>query len=297
MSSSLTASDLRTAAPALDLTEYCAPGCHILEEMLAISDRVSLRVITFTPPVKTTNPPVLFIPGWISRLDSWVHALREMTRDHKVYYVDSREKVTSVVSGRVEYGVAAIARDIVRLVDRFGLTADNYLLFGSSLGATAILESCRDLNQRPLALILVGPNAVFHSPWWGGLLIRIFPPRLYLIMKPFLKWYLRNFRVDAQADPVQYQKYCANLDDADPYKLKQAARELIKYEIWDTLPGVTLPVLIFGAESDKLHDPGNIAKMIPLLSRCSYIDMGTNTRTHSGDMVVEMRKFLADLAA
>ncbi len=274
-----------------DIEQYCAPGCQIQDELISISDTVSLRVMTIIPPVSTAQPNIFFVPGWISRVTSWKHALLEMTRDHKVYYVETRDKLSAIIPRKDELSVEVIANDLIYLIKHFKLRDKKYIMLGSSLGGTAILHACQDLERTPLALILIGPNAVFRVPWWGKLLIHLFPLRYYSLLRIFLKWYLRTFRLDTEADADQYEKYCQNLDDTDPYRLKRAALSLAKYEIWDILPGINVPTLIIGAATDHLHEPGNLAKMTPQLPNCTYLDMETNTHTHSGDMVVEMRSF------
>ncbi len=274
------------------IEQYCATGCQILDEIVSISATVSLRVLTITPPVPTQQPEIFFVPGWISRVTSWKHALLEMTRDHKVYYVETRDKLSAVIPRKDELSVEVIASDLMFLTNHFKLSESNYIMLGSSLGGTAILHACQYLGSKPLALVLIGPNAVFRVPWWGKTMIHLFPLRLYTLMKIFLKWYLRTFRLDPEADADQYEKYCQNLDDTDPYRLKRAALSLVKYEIWDILPDINIPTLIIGAATDHLHEPGNLAKMTPLLPRGIYLDMETNTHTHSGDMVAEMRKFV-----
>ncbi|MBC8403184.1 MAG: alpha/beta hydrolase [Candidatus Marinimicrobia bacterium] len=275
-----------------DIEQYCASGCQVLDEMVSISGTVSLRVLTITPPVPAQQPEIFFVPGWISRVTSWKYALLEMTRDHKVYYVETRDKLSAVIPGKDELSVEVIASDLVFLTNHFQLIENHYIMLGSSLGGTAILHACQYLESKPLALVLIGPNAVFRVPWWGKIMIHFFPLRLYTLMKIFLKWYLRTFRLDPEADADQYEKYCQNLDDTNPYRLKRAALSLVKYEIWDILPDIDIPTLIIGAATDHLHEPGNLAKMTPLLPLGIYLDMETNTHTHSGDMVTEMRKFV-----
>ena len=276
-----------------DLTQYCAAGATPLEEMIAVTDNVSLRVITFTPSQQTDNPPVIFVAGWITLLEAWKHVLREMTKDFKIYYIETREKISSQVRGKVEYGVEDIARDLVRLVDIFQLQEKNYILFGSSLGASAILESCRILDRKPLCLVLIGPNMVFRVPRFAKAIITVFYPRLYLLIKPLVKWYLRTFRLDIESDSEQYAKYCRNIDAADPWKLKKAVMKLWKWEAWNLLKDIECPILVAGASKDSLHEPENLKKMISIMPNATYIDLETNKGTHSAEMVIEMRKFIA----
>lgn len=278
-----------------NLADYCAPGTKITEEMVAISDDVNLRVITFEPKQKSELPTVLFIPGWISLMKGWQIVLKEMSKDFNIIYAESREKITSQVKNTNDYSVEAIADDIVKLIDIYNLEENNYLLFGSSLGGTAILETYQKLTVKPLCFALLGPNAEYRMPWWGRALVKIFWIRLYPGFKRFLKWYLKNFRLDIEHDREQFEKYSNALDAADPKKLKPGAIALAKYKVWDILPDIDLPVLIVGATKDLLHEPKNLLRMDEILPNSTWLDMETNTKAHGAEMVVELRKYLAQL--
>jgi len=278
-----------------DLSEYCPPGVTWKEEMIPVSENVSLRVITFTPAVENANPAVVFVAGWISLIAGWKKVLREMTKDFPVYYIETREKISAQVRGRAEYSAEAIGRDIVTLISHFRLTDENYILFGSSLGATAILDCCRFLKQRPLCLVLIGPNAEFRVPGWGMTVIRISYPLMYNIIKPFVKSYLKTFRLDVKSDYAQYEKYCNSLDAADPSKLKKAAISLSKYLVWNLLENIAFPTLIVGASKDKLHEPENLKRMVSMMKRATLLDLKTNASTHSEVVVEEIRKYIGKL--
>jgi len=278
-----------------DLAEYCAPGARYKDEMISVSENVSLRLITFTPAEKNGNPSILFVAGWISLMSGWKEILQEMTKDFTVYYVETREKITSRVKGKEQFGVEAIGKDIVALVSSLKLSPQNYILLGSSLGATAILDCCQHLNTAPKCLVLIGPNAVFRVPRFGKAIVTVFWPRLYLIIKPLIKFYLKNFRLDVKSDYAQYKKYCTALDTADPWKLKNAAKRLWNYEVWKLLGDITYPSLIVGASKDNLHEPENLKKMISMMPNATYVDLETNKGTHSKPMVDEVRYYLKQL--
>ena len=278
-----------------NISELCAPSSSFSEEWLPASADVLLRVITFLPAQQEDNPDVVFVSGWISKPVAWRDVLREMTRDFRVFYIETREKISSRILGNVSFGVDSIGEDLVQLIPRLGIRPDRYILMGSSLGATAILNAVTALHPQPKALVLVAPNAEFRIPRWGLWLIRPFPPRLYLIFKPFAKWYLRNFRLDLTVDYAQYEKYSNSLDAADPWKLKKAVLALAKYTIWEKLGAITCPVLIVGASKDKLHEPENLKKMTSLLPNAKYIDLETNRRTHSKEVVGALKKFIHEI--
>lgn len=278
-----------------ELTEFCAPGTKIKEEMVPVSENVSLRLITFIPGKKTNNPAVVFIAGWISHISSWKLSLLEMTKDFPVYYVETREKVSAQVKGKESYGVEEIGRDIVAMIKWLKLEDRSYILFGSSLGGTGILDACRFIEKAPLCLALVGPNAVFRVPtFWKGV-IHILHPRLYMLLKPVVKWYLKTFRLDIKSDYAQYEKYCNTLDSADPWKLRKGVMSVWNYQVWDLLGDIKIPTLIFGASKDKLHEPGNLQEMVSMMKNATYLDLETNAMTHSEVMVEELRKYIKKL--
>lgn len=275
-----------------DFSEFCADSATWQARQIKVNDNVSLRLITFQQSALTNNPVVVFVPGWISLISTWTSVLRDMSRDFTIHYVETREKKSSVVTGRVKYRVEDCARDLAAIIEQLDLTDDNYILCGSSLGATAIVDACRFLKRRPLCLALIGINAEFYIPRGWQNFVKCFPPTLYLAFKPVIKWYLRNFRLDVEKDQVQYKKYCANVDNADPFKLKKAALALAKYKIWERLAEVQVPVLLFGASHDSLHNLENIRRINALLPGSHYLDLETNFRTHSPEMVAALREFI-----
>jgi len=276
----------------INLAEYCAPGAAYEEEMISVSENVSLRLITFTPAKTTDNPPVLFVAGWISLISGWKEILKEMTRDFKVYYIETREKISSRVHGKENFGVEDIGKDLVDLVSLLKFSSKNYFMLGSSLGATTILDCSQHLKIPPKCLVLIGPNAVFRVPRFGKAIVTIFWPRLYFFIRPLVKFYLKNFRLDVKSDYAQYEKYCTALDIADPWKLKNAVMRLWNYEVWDILGKISFPTLIVGASRDDLHEPENLKRMVSMMPQATYVDLETNKGTHSKPMVDEVRNYL-----
>ncbi len=279
------------------LSEYCSPGATYRDEQCAISSQVTLRLVSFTPLQGSASPPLVFVAGWISQIGAWKEVLREMTKDFRVYYVETREKISAEVKGRAGYGVEDIASDIVDLIDQLSLVPGGYVLCGSSLGATAILESYRSLTKKPGCLVLIAPNAAFRVPAFWKAVITLFYPGLYALIRPTVKWYLRRFRLNIDADRAQYEKYCHALDAADPWKLKKAAMTVWSYEVWSILRTVDGPTLIVNASKDKLHEPETMKRMAAAIPQATEIDLETNARTHSRDVVQAIRSYLAPLTS
>jgi len=278
-----------------NLSEFCAKGSKVIVEMFPVNKNVTLKVTTFTSASKNKNPEIVFVAGWVSLIDGWQKVLREMTKNYTVYYVETREKNTSKVEGKVGFTIDELGNDLHNVIKHFELKDRQYILFGSSLGATTILNSCMDFVPKPMALALVGPNAYFRIPRFGKVLIRSFYPPLYLWFKPYVKWYLKNFRLDVKSDYEQYKKYCGALDAADPWKLKNAAISFFNYSVWNKLPMIDIPALIIGASKDELHEPVNLQKIVSEMKTAVYLDMETNKNTHSEEVVEKITDFLIGL--
>lgn len=278
-----------------DLSLYASKNTINQESYLQVQPEVQVRVIHFRPARETSHPTVVFVAGWVTQIIAWKEVLQEMTKDFSVIYLETREKISSRIQGQVKFDVESIGKDIVAVVEHFDLPEKAYLLFGSSLGATAIVDAVRWLKHQPICLVLVGPNAHFRVPRLGLWIIRAFYPGFYSIIKPVVKWYLRTFRLDVKHDYAQYQKYCRALDAADPWKLKPAVLALSRYEIWPYLSSVQCPVLVVGAEKDKLHEPENLRKIVHSLPNCHYVDLETNQGTHSRKVVEHLREFIHQL--
>ena len=66
------------------LKSVCAPGTETEVKMVPVSEKVSLRLFSFTPESKRQKPDIVFVAGWITQIDSWGDVLKEMTRTHRV---------------------------------------------------------------------------------------------------------------------------------------------------------------------------------------------------------------------
>lgn len=279
-----------------DVAQFCDDGARIDDRMIRTFAGATLRVVSFTPKAGTGNPVILFVAGWITQMIAWKAVLKDMTKDFKVIYVETREKISSLVEEPASYSIEALGSDIVAVVDILGLEDQSYVLFGSSLGATVIIECCHALRQKPFALALVSPNAVFRVPRTWKFIVKSFYPPLYTLIKPTVKWYLRTFRLDIKTDAAQYEKYSTALDAADPWKLKKAVLAVARYEIWSRLPHLNVPTLLIEASKDTLHEPENLRRIASMLPNVTVIDLETNALTHSERVVKEMKRFLTGIA-
>ena len=64
----------------MEFSDYAANDTKVSSDYVSASDGVSLLTIRFQPKNKSTFPPVIFLSGWGSLIDSWQVALKKNDR-------------------------------------------------------------------------------------------------------------------------------------------------------------------------------------------------------------------------
>jgi len=267
----------------MDYSEYANSSTIVKEYMLGVSDEVSLKIIDFLPPDSEGKPVIIFVAGWISLISGWKGVLKVITAEYRVLYIESREKHSSVIENvkKVSFSMDRLKLDIGDIVEKVIPVSGNFILAGSSLGASAILEYCASDFRKPSSAILIGPNAEFRFPRILEIIVPVIHPSLYSVIKPVIKWYIRNFRLDKKKNRSQIEKYENTMDFADPYKLKRNALALRKYSLLNRIQEINVPCLIIGATADTLHGTEDIKRILKILPYSVYIELESNTETHS----------------
>lgn len=277
-----------------DLARYCHPKASWTQSLHPVDRFVRIRTIRFTPATKTAHPTIVLVVGLTTVLESFRSLLIELTRDHQVCYVETREKPSSQVARGTAFNMEAFGKDVAAAIAHAGVTDDTYLLAGFSLGATAIIHAYRNLPQKPSGLVLAEPVPSFRFPWWSLPLAQVAAP-LYGIIKPMALWYLRNFRIDSRNDEEIMRITERALNAADPYKLVRTVRAIAGYEAWEHLAHLDRHTLLVTTSKDSLHDHDDIVRMADLLPSCEVVDMEDNTRSHAAEMGELIRAFHANL--
>jgi pimeloyl-ACP methyl ester carboxylesterase len=273
------------------LAQFAAEGALYSSGHLQLSTGVSLLITRFTPSDPGKFPPVVFIPGLLSGIENFKPILQDLTRDFALFFVETREKKTSLCPPDAEYTVPILAMDLIEAVDRLGLKENGYILLGYSLGASVIIEGFRKLRTKPAALVVIVPNTEFRFPAWSLWLAKFIAP-FYGLIKPVLKLYIRQSHVNAKEDPEMQRILINVLDAADPWKLCAIIPSLASYTVWDQLRYIDIPLLVIGASKDSLHTHDDALRLTSMVRNSSYIDLETNERNHGADMVKVIRNFL-----
>jgi pimeloyl-ACP methyl ester carboxylesterase len=276
-----------------NFSAYCAPQTTWATQFIKTSANISLRVITFTPSANANLPPIVLIPGLAGVIDSFKDLLVELTSTHTVYYVETREKGSAKVSSPVGFSVADIAADIPAAIQALGLADKVYVMISYSLAASgsAVLLANKMLN--PELAVLVQPSASFPWPRWLLALTWVGVP-LYGVIKPFVKWYMRNFTIDINEDREIYEINCRNLDQANPKRLATTVRAMARFSIWESLPKIEATCLVIGASKDSFHSHNEALSISKAIRGCKYVDLVDSRRSHSKEVALVIEKLVKD---
>src|SRR5208337_4230214 len=103
----------------MDYYQYTDNSTIVKEYMVDVSDGVSLKIIDFTPQnISQEKPVILFVAGWISLISGWKDVLKVLTAEHRVIYIESREKQSSTVPDvkKVSFSIERLKLDIGEIV-------------------------------------------------------------------------------------------------------------------------------------------------------------------------------------
>lgn len=263
---------------------HCQQGTFIKICRLKLHEGIDLNCITFTPSAKNALPPIVFVPGFASVIDNFKTLLLSLTEKFIVHYIDTREKATSILPENSGLTVRDIASDISGCVDVLDIKNNSYILLAFSLGATASAEAFNSmLKKKPLLLVLAAPNARFRIPL-SGILIARYLSWMYHPLKPLIKLYIKTFHINTRKDYEMYRITVRALDSADPKKMAPMLLDMAKYEIWDSLNHIDVPVLVLGASHDTFHSLDDAKEISMRIPGSRYVDLETNERTHSGEV-------------
>lgn len=263
---------------------YCNPGVEVDEFYFEASDGVELKIMDFRPENNAPDKPlVVFVAGWVSLVSGWRDVLRRITATCRTLYVETREKKSARLPGNktLDFSIHRMSLDIEELVGKLVPENRSFYMAGSSLGSTVVLDYMSRQVRQPAKAILIAPICDFPFPLWLLFIIRFIPAGFYSLVRPILKWYLRNIRLDKKNEPEQVRKYEGTIDAAEPARLKANALAIKDYSLWEKLDTIGAPVCIVGAETDNLHGLDVMERMVSMMPVARFELMKSNKETHS----------------
>ncbi len=271
----------------MELSEYAGQSTRINDFYIHVSDGIQLYCIDFIPKHDNVSKPIIFfVAGWLSHISGWKDVLRSLTDEYHVIYIETREKISSKIPGDksctdFSFNVMRMVVDLHEVIQQIIPKKRTFVMAGSSLGSSVILEYLAMRTRQPECALLISPIPVFRFPPILGDIVPNLPPSWYNVLKKLVIWYLKTFRLNTKKEKEQLIKYTNTINAADPYKLKPNALSLKNYNLWDKLSFIETPCYIFGAKTDTLHATEDIKRLLKEIHHADYIECESNKETHS----------------
>lgn len=280
----------------MSTSDPIASGVSFRSHRVEVEPGVRLTVHEWRPG--TGRAPLVFVAGWISVIEGWRPLLEVLVHRRPVLYLETREKRSAEIDRRLlspaAFAVPRLGDDLIAACDRLGVDPDRRVFFASSMGSNAVLEGLKHGRLAGRGAFLVGPNLEFRFPAWGKALTYM-PASIYHLARPFMIWYLRRFRVNADHDPDQMARYRRTLRAAHPTRLKLSARAVLGYSLLPGLETVTAPVAVAYAPSDTLHEGGQVGRLVEILPRGTAVECPSNSYMHSAAVADDLERFIGGL--
>ncbi len=260
-------------------------------------DDVQLQLWTWIPKGKNDEIPLLFLPGWVSVIGGWQDLLKAVLEKRPVTYLETKEKHSARIGHRVgveDYRLERLAEGLLRAVGSLPFPIENTIVSGSSYGATIALEAMKHGRLKPKGAFLVGVNTEFHGPLAFHLLVQC-PAWIYHPSKYFVLWYLRHFMVNTKKEPEQMRRYEETLLKAIPERVKYSVKAALPYTVWQDVETVSAPVGIAFSDSDTLHTPENIERLLKTLPHGIEVRCPSNKYMHSAALADDLETFIERL--
>ncbi len=184
--------------------------------------------------------PVILIPGITSPAITWGFVAERLARDLDVYVIDARGRGLSSTGPDLDYGLDAMAADIIGFAKALGLEAP--ALLGHSMGARVAIRAATSGEFQFSRLVLVDPPV-------SGPGRRPYPSKL--------EWYVGSIRLASKGMDVDgMRSFCPTWTDAqlalraewlhtcfEPAILR-AFEDFHKDDIFPDVPKISSPAML-----------------------------------------------------
>jgi pimeloyl-ACP methyl ester carboxylesterase len=237
----------------------------------------------------------------VSIVDGWAEFLYALSQKHPVYYLETREKRSAKINKKRlsanDLRMERFSQDVITACSKLPIDMEETIVSGSSLGATVLLEALKHQQLKAKGAFLVGPADEFHIPWLLAWMPYLFPSAAYYMVRHFIVWYFRRFRVNVEEEPEQMKRYENTILSAHPLRIKLSGRAFMRYQVWVDLETVRVPTRIAYAATDKLHAPDTITRMGNTLEHADLLPCESNKYMHSAPLAEDLCRFIEEVNA
>ena len=260
------------------------------ESFFLTSDGSEIRILSSNAQKGSGNRyTLLLLPGWNTVVPGWNEVLMEATKDFDTLYIESREKGSSKLANKTRNDVNRHSSDIQEVLNKLNINQNRLIIFTSSFSVFLAADGLAKKKFSPLFTIFLGPSWRFNMPPTTRYIMHVLPNFFLGISKPIWRWWIKKHKSE---DPKQAAKYIRALEEADAKKWRTVAKRFAFTHFRETYDQIDDHIIVVGMEKDKMHKSKEAKNIADFLKNSTYIDMGTNKKTHSEEMVKEIRKLI-----
>jgi len=258
-----------------------------------VSDGSQIRVLLSKAPKEEYNElTFVLIAGWNTVVSGWDEVLLEAMKDFDVVYIETREKGSSIVVKNAKFDMDRFSSDIQEIIEELQINQKKMILFSSSLGTICTAHGLGNKKFKPFLTYFVGPVHRFEMPKGSRIYMYLVPNCFLTVTKPIWKWWIRKRKSE---NPEQAAKYIRALEEAEAKKWRATAYANAWVDFLDMYEKIAVRNYIVGMEKDKMHERGISMRIHERMENSTYIDLETNKKTHSAEMVKVVRQHLSDI--
>ncbi|NHJ85902.1 MAG: hypothetical protein FK734_10600 [Asgard group archaeon] len=265
---------------------------HAEERYITVSDGSQIRVLLSKAPIDAHNGfTFVLVAGWNTVVPGWDEVLLEAMKDFDIVYIETREKGSSKVVKKAKFNIDRFSSDIQEVIETLLIDQKKMIVFCSSFGTINTAHGLGSKKFESFLTYFVGPVHRLEMPRGSRIYMYLVPNSFLKITKPIWLWWIRKKKSE---DPEQAAKYIRALEEADVKKWRATAYANAWDDFLDMYEKIEIRNYIVGMEQDKMHERGISMRIHERMKNSTYIDLETNKRTHSAEMIKVVRQHLAN---
>ncbi|MEM1168200.1 MAG: alpha/beta hydrolase [Cyanobacteria bacterium P01_H01_bin.35] len=235
------------------------------------------------------NSAIIFVSGWASTYYTWRYVIPELSELFRVFYFESREKATAKVDNNASFYMSDMKDDLVSFIN-CNFSDKPFVLIGSSLGATTILESWHSFENKPEKIVLITPN--IKMPFPSILSIAFFIPDLIVeVLRPIIFAYVNARKQKLDKKQVAGMNEVINRGNLP--RIKSSIKDLWNYNFnLKLLTTINTPCLLITASEDRVHSHQDSQIILSKLPNSEYVNLKTFSTTHSQTIVSILKEWI-----
>ena len=266
---------------------------HAEERYITVSDGSLIIVLLSTAPKEEHNDLTLvLIAGWNTVVSGWDEVLLEAMKDFDVVYIETREKGSSIVVKKAKFDMDRFSSYIQEVIEELSINQNKMILFASSLGTICTAHLLGSKKVEPFLVYFVGPVHRFEMPFGSRIYMYLVPNFFLTVTRPMWKRWIRRKKSE---DPEQAAKYIRALEEAEAKKWRATAYANAWVDFLEKYEKIEHRNYIVGMEKDKMHEKGISMRIHESMENSTYIDLETNKKTHSAEMIKVVRQHLSEI--